>query len=395
LTALQETIITCHECALSVRLPVIAEGQKAICPRCEYLLTAIHCNAVNRVLAFSVTALIFLILSLSFEFLSFSAKGLARHIDIIDSINILIVNDYVILAILQIIAVLVLPMLILFILLALYLPLSRGQCPKYPQRLVRYLFMLMPWSMVEIFLIGTLISLIKIISMANIGLGPSFYCFVLFSITLTAALLHIDKQQLTTHIARLDSNFNQNKISISSQKPDAKPDEKHHKKEASVQYTWALLITAIIVYIPANLLPIMNTRLLGDDDPSTILGGIYLLWQLGSYPIAIVIFIASVAVPVAKIMAMCLLNYSVQQQSQTFRLERTKLYRVTELVGRWSMVDVFVVIVLVSLIQLGNTMSIYPGAAVLAFSGMVILTMLAAMSFNPQLIWNQKDKYDH
>jgi len=390
LTALKETIIKCHECALSVRLPFIAEGQKAICPRCGYLLTAIHCNAVNRVLSFSFSALIFLILSISFEFLSFNTKGLERHIDIIDSINILIVNDYIILAILQIIAVLVLPLSMLFILIALYLPLSRGQCPKHQQRLMRYLFRLMPWSMVEIFLIGTLISLIKIISMANIGLGPSFYCFVLFSLTLTAALLHIDKQQLTTHISRVDTNFDPNKISISTKKPDAT----HHKKDASVQYTWALLITAIMVYIPANLLPIMNTRFLGDDEPSTILGGIYLLWQLGSYPIAIVIFIASVAVPIAKIIAMCFLNYSVQQQSQRFRLARTKLYRATELVGRWSMVDVFVVIILVSLIQLGNTMSVYPGAAVLAFSGMVILTMLAAMSFNPQLIWNQQDKYD-
>jgi paraquat-inducible protein A len=292
-----------------------------------------------------------------------------------------------ILAILQIIAVLVLPLLILFMLIALYLPLSRGQCPKHQQHLVRYLFLLLPWSMVEIFLIGTLVSLIKIISMASIGLGPSFYCFILFSITLTAALLHIDKQQLTTQISSADKNHHQSKINSSTNEPDLN----QHKNDSSVQYTWALLITSFIIYIPANLLPIMNTRLLGHDDPSTILGGIYLLWQLGSYPIAIVIFIASVAVPIAKIIVMCWLNYSVQQQSQTFRLERTKLYRITELVGRWSMVDVFVVIILVSLIQLGNTMSIYPGAAVLAFSGMVILSMLAAMSFNPQLIWNKKN----
>jgi paraquat-inducible protein A len=391
LTALKETIIKCHECALSIRLPFILEGQKAICPRCGYLLSSIHCNATNRVLSFSFTALMFLILSIPFEFISFNTKGLERHIDIIDSFNILIANDYLILALLQIIAVLVLPLLILFILIALYLPLSRGQCPKHQQLLVHYLFLLLPWSMVEIFLIGTLVSLIKIISMASIGLGPSFYCFILFSITLTAALLHIDKQQLTTNISSVNKNHHQCKINRSTNEPYSN----NHKNDYSVQYTWALLITSIIVYIPANLLPIMNTRLLGHDDPSTILGGIYILWQLGSYPIAIVIFIASVAVPIAKIIVMCWLNYSVQKQSQTFRLERAKLYRITELVGRWSMVDVFVVIILVSLIQLGNTMSIYPGAAVLAFSGMVILTMLAAMSFNPQLIWKKKNTYDN
>lgn len=386
MSGLKQTIINCHECELSVRLPIIPEGQKATCPRCGYILSSIHCNANNRVLSFSFSALIFFILSVSFEFLSFSTKGLERNIDLIDSINILIANNYMLLALLQIVLVLALPLLILFILISLYLPLSLNRCPKYHQHLVRYLFLLLPWSMVEIFLIGALVSLIKIISMASIDLGSSFYFFILFSITLTAALLHIDKQQLITSIEKVNHNSSKREVNTSMEKP--KPAQK--KNDTSVQNTWALLITSIIFYIPANLLPIMNTRLLGHDDPSTILGGIYLLWQLGSYPIAIVIFIASVAVPIAKIIAMCWLNFSVQQQSDTFRLERTKLYRITELVGRWSMVDVFVVIILVSLIQLGNTMSIYPGSAALAFSGMVILTMLAAMSFNPQRIWNKK-----
>tara|TARA_R110000787_G_scaffold240449_1_gene346704 strand:- start:112 stop:528 length:417 start_codon:yes stop_codon:yes gene_type:complete len=138
----------------------------------------------------------------------------------------------------------------------------------------------------------------------------------------------------------------------------------------------------------------MTTQILGQEDPSTIIGGVILLWHLGSYPIAIIIFIASVIIPIAKILVLAWLNYSVQKQSDTLSLERIKWYRLAEFVGRWSMIDVFVVIILASLIQLGPTMSITPGIATLAFSGVVIVTMLAAMSFEPQLIWKNKKNYE-
>ncbi len=161
----------------------------------------------------------------------------------------------------------------------------------------------------------------------------------------------------------------------------------HLRKPDSLQRTMALLITSILLYIPANVLPIMNTEFLGQQQLSTILGGVLLLWEHGSYPIALVIFVASVLVPMAKIFALCWLCLTVWRgHKRPSRL--TRLYLLTELVGRWSMVDVFVVAILVALIQLGALMSIYPGAAALAFAGVVILTMLAAMSFDPRLIWD-------
>jgi paraquat-inducible protein A len=224
-----------------------------------------------------------------------------------------------------------------------------------------------------------LVSLIKIISMADIALGPSFFAFILFSLAMTVLVLHVDKQQL---YQLLYNTMTEGK----KQRPH------QGSSPMSIQHTWALIITSVVLYIPANLLPIMNTRLLGQDDPSTILGGVILLWKMGSYPIAAIIFIASVAVPSAKILVLAWLNFSVQQQRSDLTQERIKLYRIAEFVGRWSMVDVYVVIILVSLIQLGNTMSIYPGAAALAFAGVVIVTMLAAMSFDPHLIWKSKSQ---
>jgi len=165
----------------------------------------------------------------------------------------------------------------------------------------------------------------------------------------------------------------------------------HVRNEKSIQKTWAYLITAMVLYLPANLLPIMSTTFLGKNSSDTILSGIVALWEYGSYPIALIIFIASVLIPIAKLLVLCWLCYMVQNKSVVLLRERTLLYRITEFIGRWSMIDVFVVAILVSLVHLGKLMTIYPGSAALSFAGMVVATMLAANSFDPRLIW---DVYD-
>ncbi len=155
----------------------------------------------------------------------------------------------------------------------------------------------------------------------------------------------------------------------------------------SIQKTWAWLITAAMLYLPANFLPITYTRLFGGETESTILGGVVLLWEHGDKPIAVIIFIASVLVPLGKMIVLAWMCLSVQTGSDFALTQKTKLYRVTEFVGRWSMIDVFVVAILVALIQLGNIMTVRPGVAAVAFAGMVITTMLASLSFDPRLLW--------
>ncbi len=162
----------------------------------------------------------------------------------------------------------------------------------------------------------------------------------------------------------------------------------HVRQTDSLHRTLALVVTASILYIPANVLPIMTTNQLGQSIDSTILGGVVLLWHHGSYAVAAVIFIASVVVPLGKLFALILLCWSVERGRPENVRERTVAYRVTEFVGRWSMIDVFVVAILVSLIQLGGLLSIHPGTAALAFCGVVIVTMLAAESFDPRLMWD-------
>lgn len=159
---------------------------------------------------------------------------------------------------------------------------------------------------------------------------------------------------------------------------------------ASLQKTAALLLAAVVLYVPANLYPIMLTESLGRITPSTIVQGIFVMWQNRSYPIALIIFVASVFIPIAKMIALALLCLAAAIPHQVHPLHLTRLYRVIDFIGRWSMVDVFVVIILVTLVHMGSLMSVHPGVAALSFCGMVLATMLSAMSFDVRLLWDVK-----
>lgn len=164
----------------------------------------------------------------------------------------------------------------------------------------------------------------------------------------------------------------------------------HERVPFSVQRTLALCISAAVLYVPANTLPIMITTQLGRTTENTIATGVLRLWEIGSYPVAVVIVIASVLIPIGKLVSLGLLCWAVTRGRRMLRHQRTMLYRITDLAGKWSMIDVFVVALLVALVQLGDVAAARPGAAALAFAGVVIVTMLAAKSFDPRLIWDQE-----
>jgi paraquat-inducible protein A len=164
--------------------------------------------------------------------------------------------------------------------------------------------------------------------------------------------------------------------------------ELESRRPHSIQYTWALVIAAAICYIPANLLPVMNTTTLGTTEPDTIMGGVVFLYTSGSWPLALVVLIASVMVPIGKLIALSYLLVTVQRGVTGGTRERTRLYRMVEIIGRWSMLDVFVDTFTVALLQLKPLMSVEPGLGVLFFAAVVVLTMIAAETFDPRLIWD-------
>ncbi len=162
----------------------------------------------------------------------------------------------------------------------------------------------------------------------------------------------------------------------------------HSRKPMSLQRSWAWLLAGVIAYIPANLYPIMHTTVFGDSQPNTIVGGILVLLELESYPVALVVFVASVVVPILKFVAVAYLLVSIQRRFAHSRVERTRLFRLTEFIGRWSMIDVFVVAILAALVQIRSVALIEPGLGATAFGASVIFTMLAALALDPRLIWD-------
>jgi paraquat-inducible protein A len=168
----------------------------------------------------------------------------------------------------------------------------------------------------------------------------------------------------------------------------------HRRKPNSLTRTWALLLTAVVLYIPANVLPVMTVTSLGRAQADTIMSGVIYLFEHGQWPLAALIFFASVFVPLVKILALTYLAFSVGRRSSWRPVDRTRMYRLTEVVGRWSMVDIYVVTILVALVKLGNLATIEAGLGAVFFGAVVVITMIAAEGFDPRLIWDAIEDRD-
>lgn len=169
----------------------------------------------------------------------------------------------------------------------------------------------------------------------------------------------------------------------------------HQRKPDSINRTWALVIAAIVFYIPAMVLPISVTTTFAGSQGDTIMSGVIYFLHTGAWHIALVIFVASIMVPILKIMILIYLLISVQRKSTWRPLDSTRLYRIIEIIGKWSMVDIYVITLMASLIKLGGLASFDAGPAAVFFGTMVVITMFAAMSFDPRLIWdNMEENHD-
>jgi len=164
------------------------------------------------------------------------------------------------------------------------------------------------------------------------------------------------------------------------------------RKPHSLQRTWAYLIAAAICYVPANLLPVLTTTTARGVESDTILQGVVLLWSPTGWPLSLIVLVASIMIPSAKILALAYLLIGVQRRAAANDAQRVRLYRSVRFVGRWSMVDVYVDTFTAALVQLQPLMSVQPGPGLLFFAAVVVLTMLAAESFDPRLIWDAADR---
>ncbi|RYJ16515.1 membrane integrity-associated transporter subunit PqiA [Rahnella variigena] len=398
--------ILCPQCDLLVAIPEIAVGQKAKCPRCHTTLTSRWKEPRRRPIAYAVSALFMLLLSNLFPFVNMKVAGLGSEVTLIQIPQVLVSDDYASMASLFMILVQLMPALgMIFIII-----LCQGtSIPSHWQiSIARNYFRLKAWCMVEIFLAGVLVSFVKLMAYGDVGVGTSFYPFVLFCILQLRAFQCTDRYWIWQQVApapKLEMPLRVGESGLSQglrschccmailpvdQKQCGRCDTSGHaRRKNSLQWTMALLITSIFLYIPANLLPIMITQVLGTPMPSTIMAGVVLLWSEGSYPVAMVILIASIMVPTMKMIAIGWLCWDANSNKEIDRERLHVIYEVVEFVGRWSMIDVFVIAVLSALVRMGQLMSIYPDIGALLFASVVILTMFAAMTFDPRLIWDR------
>jgi paraquat-inducible protein A len=303
----------------------------------------------------------------------------------------------------------VVPTLQMICMLYVLIPLKMNRLPRKAKKVIRFILHLKPWGMVEVFMIGILVAYVKLAKMATIIPGVAAFAFMALVFVLTASMMVVDEHLIWGRIPYMaggrDAQRNTAdapligchschllcRVSSLDGRETICPRcgaPLHHRKPNSIARTWALVLAAVIFYIPANVLPITVVTSFGQKEADTIISGVIYFLTSGDWPIALVIFTASICVPMMKLVSLSYLLISVQFKSKWRPEDRTRLYRIVEVVGRWSMIDVFVVTILVALVNLGALATIDAGPAAVYFCAVVIITMFAAMSFDPRLIWD-------
>lgn len=403
----------CTECDLVSRVPGLARGERARCPRCGHTLAKHMHQRYSAPFAYAVSAVVMALISLYFPFISFSSSGISKEMMLPEAITIPYQVGYAFLSYFYLLGVLVLPLAYLGIVIYLHVGVWSHRPVLGGRFLTKSLKYMHHWVMADIFVVGALVSLVKIMSLASIGFGIAFIPFCMYALLILGTSQSIDFDSLFIHYCGpllkplpetgeigLTQGFTGCKAcgqpcrieeSGKSHCPRCGTSV-HGRTPFSVQITLALLITSIVLYIPGMTLPVMNMTTIGSTEPQSIPGGVLYLLSTGDIPVAVVIFLASVTIPVAKVVALLWLCRKVKQPWPQRLKARMRLYRIVEIVGRWSMIDVFVVTILTTMVQLGEIMSVTPGPGIIAFALVVILTMIAAMSFDPRLLWDAVDQ---
>ena len=403
----------CPMCDTVSTLPELGRGERAHCRHCGHVLFKRRHVPIGTPAALAITALILLAFSLCYDYISFSSSGITHSLTLPEAATTPMAFNYPVLTLLFLIFVLLLPCLYLIGTIYLYLILALRRQSARARYVARMMHYSLTWVMPDIFVVGVLVSLIKIMSMASISVGISFWTFCAFSLLTLLTVTHTSwsevwealggpcrasamdttqrglQQGMTCcHVCQQPGQVNAHGRGRCTRCNEVL----HARTRNSIQHTLALLLVATMLYIPSMLWPVMTINQLGDHARQTIIGGVLLLIGYGDYPVALVIFFASVMVPVAKLMALLWLCLKTRQPLPFRYRNRMRLYHVTHFIGRWSMIDVFVVTVLGSMVQLGALMSIIPEHGIVAFASVVIITMIAAERFDPRLMWDAAEE---
>ena len=403
----------CRDCGLFQVVPAIGPNVRAHCLRCNATLRHTRRDSLTKALALNVAAMALLAISLTTTMMEVSTAGIFRKADLFTGPINLRDNGVWELSVVVLFTTVLAPALKIGMMIYVLLGIRMAQPPLHLRLVYGWVERLRPWSMIEVYLLGVAVAYVKLIEMVHIDIGPGLYALVLLMLTTAWADASLDHQEVWEAMEQrgLLSGAVDHAALASTQVPAgavgchvchmvSTPDEPYHarcprcgdglepRKPNSVARTWALLIAATVLYIPANVYPVLTVVSFGARSPSTILSGVEEFVKSGMYPLAALVFFASVLVPVLKLGGLTILLATTHLRMAGRLRDRTVLYRIVNTVGRWSMIDIFMESILVALVQFGNLTTIDPGFGAIAFAGVVIITMFAAEGFDPRLMWD-------
>jgi paraquat-inducible protein A len=412
-------VTVCPDCSLILQQVVPLPHQVAVCPRCSQPLHRYKHNAIQKALVLSLTGLLLFLPANMLPLLTFSVLGTDTRSSILQACLGMFDQGQYVLGITVALTTLVFPLLILSGLLLITLGLTRQWQAAWMPGFFRTYHHLTDWAMTDVFLVGVLVTIVKMSHTATITLDPGFFCFIGLVLTTITAQTVIDRELFWSLMERNEATLEPVETAATARPPESgEADDfllchcchkllpagyistsgRHHcprcghalhsRKKNSIARTWSLILTACILTVPANLLPIMEVERFGVPAPSTIMDGILFFFKEGSYGIGLIILIASILVPLFKIIGLAIILLSIHFHWHSWLRHKAIMFRYIEFIGRWSMLDIFVITLLCSLAQFGFLSSINAAPATFYFIGVVLSTMFAALSFDPRLLWD-------
>lgn len=401
-------LIECHDCGLFLRPKPLPERSAAKCPRCGARLYRRTNRGIDHAIALNIAALLLFVVANTFPFMTFKLEGREQVSILITGVREFLDQGLWPLAALVFAVTIAIPLAKMLATLAVLVPLRLGLRVRGMGRLFRLVEIMHPWAMMEVFMLGVLVAYVKLTDLATLELGPALIAFSALIIVLAAAESSIEPREVWTALGdhglrKLPEPRRRHRVVGChacglvldlSGAPSGQRDcprcgaHMHHRKPDSLSRTWALVITAFVLYIPANVFPVMTVISFGKGQPDTILSGVKELIHAGMWPLALLVFFASITVPMLKLWGLVFLLLSVRRKSAWRLKDRTVLYRIIESVGRWSMIDIFMISILIALVKLQAIATIEPGIGATSFAGVVIITMIASMMFDPRLMWD-------
>ncbi|XXQ68561.1 PqiA/YebS family transporter subunit [Neisseriaceae bacterium B1] len=394
--------LDCPECGFRVDVPKLRQGQEADCPRCGHHLVHIEPEPYTTVLACAIAALLLMVLVYSQPFVTVRMTGMYSPLTLPNMVHALLADNWSFLGSVMFMLTFGTPFLFVVLAIYVYAQLIKEMENKRLLTAIRLLTRLRQWIMVDVFFISMLVAYIKISSVAKVEFGMAFWLMPFLVVLLLRTSVAIPQHWLYGQISHYCSvqtfqaandtvcclrclHFQPQKEIICG----VCGSELFYRRPASLKVSFMLLLAAMILYIPANFLPIMISENPMNTEVSTIMSGIIYMWRDGDKLIAAIIFSASIAVPTLKIVSMLWLLFSARF-FPLLSVEKLSLqYRITEAVGRWSMIDIFVIIIMMTTFHT-NIARVTPGPAAIYFCMVVMLTMWSAYFFDMRLIWDKQ-----